>query len=154
MCFSIRHLFMLIKINCCMTNPCYIRKVKSKETWLNATNSNQITWSLNQSGEEGPVCSQHQSKVIFPTPLLLAANKPTPKIPQLPSEPKQGWPRRGSTWQLNGTADLRCSWCSQCKDSTQDFTLNMYLCMHGSGGTVTPNGDPAPENSWILSDSS
>lgn len=31
-CFSIRHLFMLIKINCCMTNPCYIRKVKSKET--------------------------------------------------------------------------------------------------------------------------
>lgn len=106
-CFSIKHLFTLIKINCCMTNPCYIRKVKSKETWLNATNSNHITWPLNQPGEKGYISSQHQSNVILPAWLPLAASTTHPQNPPTSIRTKQGWPRSGSTWELNGTADLR-----------------------------------------------
>lgn len=90
-----------------MTNPCYIRKVKSKETWLNATNSNHITWPLNQPGEKGSISSQHQSNVILPAVLLLAANTTHPQNPPTSIRTKQGWPRSGSTWELNGTADLR-----------------------------------------------
>lgn len=125
-------------------------KVKSKEIWLNATKNNCITWSLNQTGQKRAVSFQHQSYVILSAqsaPWCLSCQlliKPTLKTPPLPSGPKPGWHRRGSTapgsrMQPQTLGICRNYFARRTLRMTEQSSADVSLW-----GTVSPNGDPAP----------